>query len=83
MRSSLVAALAAASLVIAPTASLAASSGGADALSLAQATPSAADLQRPNDAVGSGLIIAGVVVVAVIVLFFVLLDDDDDDPISA
>ena len=80
MRSSFVSALAALSLIAAPTASIAASSGSASALSIAS-NPSArasADVQNPNQLDETGWIIVGVGGVILLILFFVLIDDDDD-----
>jgi hypothetical protein len=80
MRSSFVSALAAISLIAAPTASIAATSGSAAPLSIAN-SPTArasADLQDPNSLDETGYILLGVGGVALLILFFVLIDDDDD-----
>jgi hypothetical protein len=81
MRSSFVSALAAISLVAAPTASVAATSGSASALSIANSpnVRARADLQNPNQLDETGWILVGVGVVAALIIFFVLIDDDDDD----
>ena len=78
MPSRSLAALTALSLIVAPTAALAAPSSDAAALSLRNSSRIGAELEDPNQIQGS-LIIIGAIAVAVIVLFFVLLDDDDDD----
>ena len=78
MRSSLISALTAISLIAAPTASLAAKSGGATALSLNQGVRAGAPVRDANRLDETGYIIAGVAAVAVIILIFVLLDDDDE-----
>lgn len=81
MRSSFVSALAAISLVAAPTASVAATSGSAAPLSIANSPTvrANANLQNPNSLDETGWIIVGVAGVAALILFFVLIDDDDDD----
>ena len=82
MRSSLISALTAISLIAAPTASLAAAPGGAASLSLSQAVRSGAPVRDVNRMDETGYIIAGVAAVVVIIFFFVILDDDDDEPSS-
>jgi len=78
MRSSFVSALAAISLIAAPTASVAARTGSAQALSInnpaLRANPG---VQSPNQLDETGWIIVGVVGVAALILFFVLIDDDN------
>jgi hypothetical protein len=80
MRSSFVSALAAISLIAAPTASVA-SAGGASALSIAgnPEVRAAAGVQDANRLDQTGWIIVGVAAVAALIIFFVLIDDDDDD----
>ena len=77
MRSSLIAALAAASLVVAPTVSIAATASDASALSLQGQVRVGAETGDANRLEGSMLII-GLVAVAVIIALILLLDDDDD-----
>jgi hypothetical protein len=81
MRSSFVSALAAISLIAAPTASIAATSGSASALSIAHnpAVRAQAGMNNPNNMDETGYILVGVGVVAAIILLIVLLDDDDND----
>jgi hypothetical protein len=81
MRSSFVSALAAISLVAAPTASIAATSGSASALSIANspAARAGADLQDPNNMDTTGWVIVGAAAVAALIIILVLLDDDDED----
>ncbi|HYJ51976.1 MAG TPA: hypothetical protein VEW04_02295 [Allosphingosinicella sp.] len=80
MRSSFVSALAAISLIAAPTASIAATSGSAAPLSIGNspAARASAGLQNENRLDETGYILVGVGAVALIILFFVLIDDDDD-----
>ncbi len=79
MRSSIVAALAAISLVAAPTASLAARPADASSLSLANSPRAGHAIRNANGLEGTGLIIAGVAAIAVIIVFFVLLDDNNNN----
>jgi hypothetical protein len=83
MRSSFVSALAAISLIAAPTASVAAT-GGASALSIAgnPQVRAGAGVQDANQLDQTGWILVGVAAVAALIIFFVLIDDDDDDSFS-
>lgn len=80
MRSSFVSALAAISLVAAPTASIAATSGSASPLSIANspAVRASANAENSNQMTETGYILAGVAVVAAIILLIVLIDDGND-----
>ncbi|MFL6862020.1 MAG: hypothetical protein ACJ8DZ_03375 [Allosphingosinicella sp.] len=81
MRSSLISAFTALSLIAAPTVSLAAGQGDARALSLsgARVGAPARDANRMDE---SGYIIAGVAGLAVIILIIVLIDDGNEGPSS-
>jgi len=81
MRSSFVSALAAISLIAAPTASVAASSGSASALSLANspAARAGANVQGASKLDETGWILVGVAGVAAIILLIVLIDDGNND----
>ena len=80
MRSSFTAAIAALSLIVAPTAAIAAApSANASDLSLSQGARSGASLQGANGMSDTGYVLLGVGGLALLILFFVLIDDDDED----
>ncbi|HEY5710393.1 MAG TPA: hypothetical protein VIT38_00740 [Allosphingosinicella sp.] len=79
MRSSLISALAAISLVVAPTASIAARPGGAAPLSLSQDIRAGAPVRDANQMDETGYYLIGGGVVLLLILIFVVLDDDDED----